>query len=73
MASVGHPVLGDPVYGKKTLKDAHPLGLERQFLHARKLGLTLPSTSEWREFTSPLPEDLQRVVSALRERRGTEE
>jgi 23S rRNA pseudouridine1911/1915/1917 synthase len=65
MASIGHPILGDPVYGKRTLKDAAALGLARQFLHARKLGLTLPSTGEWHEFTSPLPRDLQRVIVEL--------
>lgn len=65
MASIGHPLLGDPVYGKRTLKDAAALGLDRQFLHARKLGLTLPSTGEWREFESPLPEDLQHILSEL--------
>src|SRR5205085_11181144 len=65
MASVGHPVLGDPVYGKRTLKDATALGLERQFLHAEKLGLRLPSTGEWMEFTSPLPGDLQRALEEL--------
>jgi 23S rRNA pseudouridine1911/1915/1917 synthase len=65
MASVGHPILGDPVYGRRTLKDAATLGLTRQFLHARKLGLTLPSTGEWREFTSPLPADLHQVADRL--------
>ena len=59
MASIGHPILGDPVYGKRTLKDAATLGLTRQFLHAHKLGFTLPSTGEWREFGSELPRDLQ--------------
>ena len=65
MASMGHPILGDPVYGKRTLKDAAALNLTRQFLHARKLGLTLPSTGEWREFTSPLPPDLQEAADLL--------
>ncbi len=64
MAAHGHPVIGDPVYGKRTLKDAAMLGLTRQFLHAQRLGLTLPSTGEWREFTSELPEDLQRALAA---------
>jgi len=69
MASTGHPVLGDPVYGKRTLKDAAALGLTRQFLHAQRLGFTLPSTGEWREFTSELPEDLRRVLERLAESR----
>lgn len=65
LSSIGHPILGDPVYGKRTLKDAASLGLTRQFLHAHKLGLTLPSTGEWREFLSPLPEELQAVLDRL--------
>lgn len=64
-ASIGHPVLGDPVYGKRTLKDAASLGLTRQFLHARKLGFTLPSTGEWREFESGLPVDLRGALEGL--------
>ncbi len=66
MTSVGHPILGDPVYGKRTLKDAAALRLERQFLHAGKLGLRLPSTGEWQEFVSGLPEDLQKVLDQLK-------
>jgi 23S rRNA pseudouridine1911/1915/1917 synthase len=65
MASIGHPVLGDPVYGKRTLKDAAALGLTRQFLHAQSLGFTLPSSGEWREFVSELPEDLRAVLERL--------
>jgi 23S rRNA pseudouridine1911/1915/1917 synthase len=65
MASIDHPVLGDPVYGKRTLKDAAVLGLTRQFLHAQRLGFTLPSTGEWREFVSVLPEDLRKVLEQL--------
>ncbi|HEX9991149.1 MAG TPA: RluA family pseudouridine synthase [Chloroflexia bacterium] len=65
MASTGHPILGDPIYGRRTLKDAATLGLTRQFLHAHRLGFTLPSTGEWREFVSPLPEELQRVLERL--------
>jgi len=65
MASTGHPILGDPVYGKRTLKDAVKLDLTRQFLHAQRLGFTLPSTGEWREFTSELPEELQAALTNL--------
>ncbi|MDQ5824131.1 MAG: RluA family pseudouridine synthase [Chloroflexota bacterium] len=65
MSSTGHPLLGDPIYGRPTLKDADRLGLTRQFLHATKLGFTIPSTGEWREFDSPLPEELQRVLDEI--------
>ena len=46
--------------------DAARLGLRRQFLHAHRLGFTLPSSGEWREFVSPLPGDLQAVLERLR-------
>jgi 23S rRNA pseudouridine1911/1915/1917 synthase len=72
MASTGHPILGDPLYGKRTLKDASTLGLTRQFLHAHCLGFTLPSTGEWREFVSPLPEELQRVLERLEDKESNQ-
>jgi 23S rRNA pseudouridine1911/1915/1917 synthase len=65
MAYIGHPLVGDPVYGKRTLQEAGKMGLERQFLHAYKLGFTLPSTGEWKEFVSELPGDLQAVLHKL--------
>ncbi|MDQ6693205.1 MAG: RluA family pseudouridine synthase, partial [Chloroflexota bacterium] len=68
MASTGHALLGDPVYGKGTLKDAALIGLHRQFLHAHKLGLTLPSSGEWREFVSDLPADLAEALAKLERR-----
>jgi 23S rRNA pseudouridine1911/1915/1917 synthase len=64
-AFIGHPVTGDPVYGRP----APALGLRRQFLHAARLGFRLPS-GPWREFTSPLPADLAAVLAQLRH--GTE-
>lgn len=65
MASIGHAILGDPLYGKSTLKDAASLGLSRQFLHAHKLGFALPSSGEWREFRSELPEELRKALEKL--------
>jgi 23S rRNA pseudouridine1911/1915/1917 synthase len=65
MAATGHPILGDLLYGKATLKDSAALGLERQFLHARRLGFTLPGSGEWREFESGLPPDLQDAMRKL--------
>jgi 23S rRNA pseudouridine1911/1915/1917 synthase len=69
MAATGHPILGDPIYGKATLKDASPLGLTRQFLHAHRLGFTLPSSGEWREFVSELPEELMVALEKLERER----
>lgn len=61
LAAVGHPLLGDTLYGGKS-----PL-LDRQFLHACLLGFRLPQTGDYREFQSPLPPDLETVLSGLRE------
>lgn len=58
-SAIGHPVLGDPVYGKKS-----PL-LGRQFLHAHRLGFRLPSTGEFVEFRAELPPDLEEVLDHI--------
>ena len=60
LASLGHPLLADPTYGK-----ASPL-LDRHFLHAARLGFQLPpDEQQWVEFTAPLPADLQAALDAL--------
>ncbi|MFH1031278.1 MAG: RluA family pseudouridine synthase [Chloroflexota bacterium] len=56
LAAIGYPVVGDSVYG---VKSAY---LDRQFLHASRLGFKLPSTGNYVEFTSELPADLERAV-----------
>jgi len=68
MASLGHPLVGDPVYGRsgktysKLLKD---LGFHRQALHAAELGFTHPVTKHRLAFSSPMPPDMQELLSAL--------
>ncbi|GBD29171.1 Ribosomal large subunit pseudouridine synthase D [bacterium HR32] len=62
---LGHPVAGDPVYGRRG-----ELGLSRQFLHAWRLAFTHPRTGAPLEFRSPLPEDLREVLDALRRTHG---
>jgi 23S rRNA pseudouridine1911/1915/1917 synthase len=68
MASLGHPLVGDPVYGRsgkthsKLLKE---LGFHRQALHATELGLTHPVTKSRLSFISPMPTDMQELLSAL--------
>ncbi len=59
MASVGHPIVGDAVYGSK-----HP-GLDRHFLHASYLKFRLPKDSKHIELESRLPSDLQMVLDNL--------
>lgn len=59
LSAIGHPVVGDPIYG---IKSAH---LDRQFVHAYRLGFRLPSTKQYQEFTSPLPADLEQALEHL--------
>ena len=63
MLYIGHPVVGDPVYGTRK---AH-LGMTAQALHARVLGFTHPRTGEWMEFTAPPPDDFNQALAQLRE------
>jgi 23S rRNA pseudouridine1911/1915/1917 synthase len=68
MASLGHPLLGDPVYGRpgkthgKLLKE---LSFHRQALHAAELGFTHPVTKHRLSFSSPMPPDMQELKRAL--------
>lgn len=59
LAHLGHPVLGDSLYGVKTP------GIDRQALHASKLGFTHPRTREFVRFEAPLPEDMLSLVRSL--------
>ena len=63
MASLHHPILGDPVYGPKKC----PFHLEGQLLHAGTLGFIHPVTGEAMEFTSELPEHFQKILRHLQE------
>jgi 23S rRNA pseudouridine1911/1915/1917 synthase len=60
LSAIGYPVAGDLVYGAGSAR------LERQFIHAYRLGFHLPSTGEFREFVSPLPVDLRQALERLR-------
>ena len=59
-ASIGHPVVGDRLYGKASAL------VGRQFLHAWRLGFRLPKGGRYREFESPLAADLEAALEALR-------
>ena len=75
MASIGHPVVGDPTYGRqkkkailKRLMEEHSCKFwtnERQALHAYKLQFIHPITQETLSFESPLPKDLQELHDIL--------
>ncbi len=76
---IGHPVLGDPTYGGRTIRygphtprrkafyDQLFARLTRQALHAHTLGFRHPRTGEWLEFEAPLPEDMARALEQLRQ------
>lgn len=63
MASIGHPLLGDEVYGTK--KCPFP-GLQGQTLHAKTLGFIHPASKEYMEFHAPLPEYFVELLDKLR-------
>lgn len=58
-AYIGHPILGDDVYGKPYK------GIDGQCLHARKIGFIHPSTGNYMEFTSDLPDYFKSVLGKL--------
>lgn len=68
MASLGHPLIGDPVYGRT--KQGHKalletLGFRRQALHAARLGFIHPVNSNALAFDSEMPADMQELFTAL--------
>ncbi len=67
MASIGHPLLGDPIYGGSSTKfEAHHKALiHGQALHAKELTFVHPRTQEEVRFTSPLPDEMARVTEIL--------
>ena len=59
LASIGHPVVGDKLYG------APPSALGRYFLHARQITFTSPGTGERITVSAPLPAELEAQLAAL--------
>jgi len=74
LSSIGHPILGDPLYGgRKRMASVESLSLRqglqrlrRQALHAASLGFVHPATGETLKFDSSLPEDILEAVGLLR-------
>ena len=62
LLAIGHPVAGDPEYGRTGV-----LGLERQFLHAERLAFAHPVTGAAIDVRSPLPADLTKALDRARE------
>ena len=65
-ASIDHPVVADPVYGRRRCS----LPLERQFLHARRLGFQHPITRLQIDLETPPPPDLEQILTLLRHTPG---
>ncbi|HEV7391774.1 MAG TPA: 23S rRNA pseudouridine(1911/1915/1917) synthase RluD [Burkholderiales bacterium] len=63
LASIGHPIVGDPVYGKRTDKRADTF--ERQALHAHQLGLNHPASREPMTWHAPVPDDMRRLIQTF--------
>ena len=59
--SLNHPLVGDPIYGPKNNK----FGVKGQVLHAKKLGFIHPTTKEYVEFDSELPEHFKNIIKKL--------
>ena len=77
MQSLGHPLVGDPVYGGKPSKIDPEIGriiahFPRQALHAQRLELTHPKTNKDMSWESPLPDDMERLLSSLRQHRDSQ-
>jgi 23S rRNA pseudouridine1911/1915/1917 synthase len=69
MASIGHPLLGDPVYGRAPVQKLRELlarlDFRRQALHAARIGFTHPVTKVRLSFVSAVPQDMQELFRAL--------
>lgn len=64
LAHLGHPILGDPKYGRRPVGTG-PARATRQLLHAARLGFLHPVTGEPVEFSAPWPEELTRLIGRL--------
>jgi 23S rRNA pseudouridine1911/1915/1917 synthase len=66
MSAVRHPCVGDLTYGADPIL-AGRVGLERQWLHAYRLGFVHPASGDWVEFGSPYPDDLVTALDVIRD------
>lgn len=66
MSSIGHPILGDPIYGRASQPSSIcRIPLEGQTLHARTIGFIHPSTKKYVEFEAPLPDYFRDLLARL--------
>ena len=67
MTSIGHPLVNDPKYGPRKTT---PFAIAGQALHSLLLTLRHPSTGAEMQFEAPLPEDMKKILTALRDRQA---
>ena len=72
LAHAGFPIVADRLYSGHARLTARELGgstdevvIDRQALHAWRLGLSHPLTNQWTEFTAPFPDDMERLLARL--------
>jgi 23S rRNA pseudouridine1911/1915/1917 synthase len=65
MQSLGHPLVGDPVYRAGRRSEVEPARIKRQALHAARLEFSHPVSGARRRFAAPLPEDFQALLNSL--------
>jgi 23S rRNA pseudouridine1911/1915/1917 synthase len=72
-AAIGHPIIGDPVYGRRRLLQSlsKPIraithAIQRQMLHAWRLACLHPGNERPLQFEAPLPPDMRHVIEELR-------
>ena len=69
MTHIGHPLVGEPKYGvNRHGKARGNLGIEGQALHSTSLDLVHPVTGEAMSFSSPVPEDMEKIIVKLRQK-----
>ena len=66
LSTLGHPVVGDPVYGVKNDKMTKKYALKGQLLHAASLGFQHPESGQFVEFSAPLPDYFENVLNQLK-------
>ena len=68
LASLGHPILGDPTYGGRKVCSLDGMGIPRVMLHARTLGFHHPSSGEPQQYDRPSPPDMDLIMEELEHR-----
>jgi 23S rRNA pseudouridine1911/1915/1917 synthase len=67
MKHIGHPLLGDGMYGPDERSLEQSLGIDRQALHAEQLGFAHPRSGERVRYIAPLPGDMRRWIERLKD------